>query len=57
MTNTILERKSLNRAFLMRISSTKEPRGLEPIDLMTIFVILRQNDYFETFALLFHQLF
>ena len=24
---------------------------------MTIFVILRQNDHFETFALLFHQLF
>ena len=25
--------------------------------LMTIFVILRQNDQFETFAILFHQLF
>ena len=24
---------------------------------MTIFIILRQNDHFETFALLFHQLF
>ena len=27
------------------------------IPKMTIFVILRQNDHFETFALLFHQLF
>ena len=25
--------------------------------IMTIFVILRQNDHFETFALSFHQLF
>ena len=24
---------------------------------MTIFVIMRQNDHFETFVLLFHQLF
>ena len=27
------------------------------LEVMTIFVILRQNDYFETFALSFHQLF
>ena len=40
-----------------KIVGDDEVSEVQELYRMTIFVILRQNDHFETFALLFHQLF